>query len=121
MRIILTIAATALVAASGALAEPQWKHVGTVGNRHIVVVAPADAGNTGVLTQAAEAACVAGQPCIVGFWSDQTAAPNAMPMSRAQQEAMVAQYVRNPASGKTELMFKCISETPASTSIKCLH
>jgi len=121
MRVILAIAATVFVAASGALAQSQSKHVGTIGNRHVVIVSPADSGNSAVLTKAAEEACVAGQPCVVGFWSDQTAAPNAMPMSRAQQEAMVAQYVRNPASGKTELMFKCISETPASTSIKCLH
>jgi len=121
MRVNLAIAATAIVAAFGALAEPQWQHVGSLGMRHIVIVGAADSSNPDLLKKAAEDTCGGpAKPCVVAFWSDASAAPNAMPMTQAQQKAMVAQYVRNPASGKTELVLKCTSDSPPADT-KCLR
>ena len=119
MRVNLVIAVAAIAAASGALAQPQWKHVGTLGQRHMMVVEPSAASNAQVLKQAAATACVSAKPCVVAFWSDAAEVPTTMPMTTAQQQAMVAQYVRNPGSGKEELMLKCTSADPAGT--KCLR
>lgn len=119
VNLAVVAASAAIMATSGALAQPQWKHVGTLGQRHMMVVEPAVATNVQLLKQAAATACVAAKPCVVAFWSDAAEVPSTMPMTMAQQQAMVAQYVRNPASGKEELMLKCTSADPAGT--KCLR
>lgn len=119
MRVNLVIAAAAIVVATGVLAQPQWKHVGTLGQRHMMVVEPSVVSNAQLLKQAAATACIPTKPCVVAFWSDAAEVPAAMPMTTAQQQAMVAQYVRNPVSGKEELLMKCTSADPAGT--KCLR
>ena len=115
----ILLAMTAILATSGALAQPQWTHVGTLGQRHLVVVDAAIADNVEQLKKAAAAVCDTVKPCLVAFWSDATAVPAAMPMTAAQQQAMVAQYVRNPASGKEELLLKCPPFNSAGA--KCLR
>ena len=111
--------ATVLAMASGALAQPSWKHVGSLGQRQLVVVEPAAAADSDLLRKAAAAACVPGQPCVVAFWSDIAEVPSSIPMSATQQQAMVAQYIRNPVSGAEELLLKCASDDQAAG--KCLR
>lgn len=121
MNVSLVIVAAVLlsVAAPGALAQPQWKYVGSLGQRQLVVVEASAATDTDLLKQAAAVTCVPDQPCVVAFWSDAAAVPSVMPMSAAQQQAIVAQYLRNPKSGIEELLLKCGSGN--SSSGKCLH
>ena len=121
MKIDLAIAATALVlAASGALAQVQWKEVGSLGQRHIMVVDAAVAGDAQALKQAAATACAAGRPCVVAFWLDAAQVPSSMPMTAEQQQAMVAQYARNPATGNEELLLKC-GPGDSAAGTKCLR
>jgi hypothetical protein len=117
----LTILAamTAILATSGVLAQPQWTYFGTFGQRHLVVVDPAIADNVEHLKKVATVVCDTAGPCLVAFWSDAFAVPASMPMTAAQQQAMVAQYVRNLASGKEELLLKCPPFN--SGSAKCLR
>ncbi|HOE40262.1 MAG TPA: hypothetical protein PLB25_01305 [Rhodoferax sp.] len=115
----ILVASTVIFATSEALAEAQWRHVGTLGQRHLVLMDVAVQDNVEQLNQAARAVCEPSSPCLVAFWSDVAAVPIAMPMSAAQQQAMVAQYVRNPASGKEELLLKCPPYSAASA--KCLR
>jgi hypothetical protein len=110
---------TALLVSSAVLAEVPWKHVGTLGQRHLMVVDASVQDNAEQLKQAALTVCAPGKPCLVAFWADAAAVPAAMPMTSQQQQAMVAQYLRNPASGKETLLLKC---PPYNTgNIKCLH
>jgi len=116
------VAAVIAVATTSVLAEAptsQWKYVGTLGQRHMMVVDAAAAGDAKLLKQAAATACVAGKPCVVAFWEDAAAVPKVMPMTSAEQQAMVAQYMRNPASGKEELLLKCAPGESAGA--KCLR
>lgn len=123
MRIDLaTVAAMVAVAVTpGAYAQVQWKHVTSLGDRHFVLVEPSVAADEVLLKQAAAAACVAAdRACIVAFWSNAAAVPSAMPMTKAQQQAVVAQYMRNPVSGKEELLLRCrLPTNPAGA--KCLR
>lgn len=119
MKRATVIAAAALVAATAAAAQPGWQHVGTLGQRHLMLVEAAAANDAPLLRQAAATTCVADRPCVVAFWVDPAQVPAAMPMSRVQQQAMVAQYFRNPATGQEELLLKCgPAEAPGS---KCLR
>ena len=113
------LACAALALSSVAVADPPWKMAGNIGARHFVVVQAADATDTGLLKEAAVAACPPELPCVVAFWSDSAAVPTAMPMTRTQQAAMVALYVRNPRSGTEELQLKCPPDKPSET--KCLR
>jgi len=121
MRKNLTIylAWAALLASSGVLAEAPWKHVGTLGQRHLMLVDAGVQDNAEQLKQAALTVCAPAKPCLVAFWSDAAAVPAAMPMTSQQQQAMVAQYLRNPASGKESLLLKCPPYNTANT--KCLN
>jgi hypothetical protein len=121
MRIKFTLAAAAiaLAVATGALAQNPWKVVNTIGQRRFVVVEPAAARNTQVLRRAAASTCTPGKPCVVSFWSNPSAVPRTMLMTRPQQQAVVAQYLHNPVTGKEELLLRC-APTDASGA-KCLH
>lgn len=103
---------------SAAPAQPSWKHVSTLGQRHFVVIDAAQASDPQLLKQAAQATCPPAKPCVVAFWSDAAAVPAALPMSREQQAAQVAQYLRNPSSGSEELLLKC--SAAQSAGAKCL-
>jgi hypothetical protein len=92
-------ASMAIEAAPAAQGNAPWRHVGTLGKRHFVVVTPAIAADAEQLKEAAAAVCAEDRVCVVAFWSDPEAVPEAMPMSRAQQDAMVAQYLRNRSNG----------------------
>jgi len=118
---VVTFMALLVITASvsAAPAQSSWKHVGSLGQRQLVVVEPAYASNPELLKTAAAAACVPAQPCVVAFWSDIAEVPSRMPMSAAQQQAMVAQYIRNPVSGAEELLLKCASDDQAAG--KCLR
>lgn len=109
----------ATMTVSSALAQPQWQQVSIIGNRHFVVVNKGAAFDRGVLEKAADSVCGAGKPCVVTFWSDATAVPHSMPMTRTQRDAVVAEYFRNPNSGKNELLLKCRVDNP--TDAKCLR
>lgn len=114
------LAATALTAASGAAkAESQWRHAGAIGMRQFAVVDPAAAGDATLLKQAAKEICPPGQACMVMFWSEAESVPSKMPMTRNQQQAVVAQYLRNPTTGSEELLLKC--QAADSGSVKCLR
>jgi len=120
-RLVTTRAAASALGlvALGALAQAPWKEVRAIGQRHFVVVDASAARNPQVLRQAATAACLPVQPCVVTFWSDAAAVPRAMPMSLAQQQAVRAQYLRNPVTGKEELLLKCLPAGPVG--VKCLR
>jgi hypothetical protein len=114
------VTAAAMLAASGmALAEAPWRHAGTMGMRQFVVVQPAAAADAAVLKRAAREVCLPGQACVVVFWREGAAVPKKMPMTRAQQRAVIAQYFRNPASGNEELLLKCRAGEPSGR--KCLR
>jgi len=115
----ILLSSAALLTSSWVLAEVPWKHVGTLGQRHLVLVDTAVQDNAEQLKQAALTVCAPGKPCIVAFWSDAAAVPTAMPMTSLQQQAMVAQYLRNPASGQETLLLKCPPYNTGNT--KCLH
>ncbi len=118
-KLAILVVSTTILACSGALAESQWKHVGSLGQRHLVLLDAAIADNLDQLKKIATTVCAPAKPCMVGFWSDAAALPAAMPMTAAQQQAMLAQYVRNPASGKEDLLLKC--PPYGSASAKCLR
>ena len=115
----ILLASTTLFASSAVLAEVPWKHVGTLGQRHLMLVDASVQDNAEQLKQAALTVCAAGKPCLVAFWADAASVPAAMPMTSQQQQAMVAQYLRNPASGKETLLLKCPPYNTGNT--KCLH
>ena len=121
MRTPLTIlwASITLLASAAVLAEVPWKHVGTLGQRHLMLVQAGVQDNAEQLKQAALTVCAPGKPCLVAFWADAAEVPTAMPMTSQQQQAMVAQYLRNPASGKESLLLKCPPYSTGNT--KCLH
>ena len=115
-------AATAAVifATAGTVqAAPPWQHVRNIGMRQFVVVDPASSTNAEILKQAAQAVCTPAKACVVMFWSEAAAVPTTMPMTRVQQQAVIAQYMRNPASGSEELLLRCRSNEP--TAAKCLR
>lgn len=95
----IVAASLAIAAASEVQANLPWKHVGTLGQRHFVVVDPANAADETLLKQAAASVCAEARVCVVAFWADPAAVPEAMPMTQAQQQAMVAQYLRNRSNG----------------------
>jgi hypothetical protein len=97
----------ALAAVAFGAAADAAKLVGTQGMRSFVVVSPADAASEAALKQAAASVCKAGSPCQVLFWSDPQLAASKMPLSPAQQQAIVAQYSRNPGTGQETVMLKC--------------
>lgn len=111
----------ALAAAAAGAAEPPrpWQHVGGVGARQFVLVTPAMADDAQALAGAAETLCPGGKPCVVVFWSDPARVPTAMPMSSAQRRAIVAEYVRNPATGSAELVRRC--RGGEGRGVKCLR
>lgn len=83
-----------------------WSVVGTQGIRHFVAVDAAQA-NEAVYRQAASGICAPGKPCIVLFWTDSGQAAAQMPLTRAQRDALAAQYTRNPATGQDVLLLRC--------------
>ena len=111
--------AVAMAAAGAAQAEQPWTHVGSVGQRQFVLVDPDAASDAATLKRAAEAVCEPGKACVVVFWSEAAAVPSQMPMTRPQQQAAVAQYFRNPASGSEELLMRCPANAPLGS--KCLR
>lgn len=112
-------AATVLAASGAGSVESPWNHVGSIGMRQLVVIDPAASGDAEMLKAAANSVCAPDQPCMVMFWSEEAAVPTKMPMTRAQQDAVVAQYLRNPASGSEELLLKCREST--GEGVKCLR
>ncbi len=118
--LVLGLAAAAMLAASGmVLAKPPWRHAGTMGMRQFVVVEPAVSADAETLRQAANEVCPPGRACVVVFWPEGAKVPGKMPMTRAQQRAVVAQYFRNPATGNEELLMKCQADEPRGH--KCLR
>jgi hypothetical protein len=115
----VALAAAALGLVPWARAQTAWKEVGNIGERHFIVVAPADAGNATLIRKAAIAICAPGGPCVVDFWSEAASVPTILPMNPAQREAMVAEYLRNSASGSEALRLRCPPE--AATGPKCLR
>ena len=119
-RLALGVVAAAMLAASGmVMAESMWRHAGTMGMRQFVVVDPARSGDAEMLKQAASKVCATSKACVVVFWSDAAAVPKKMPMTRAQQRAVIAQYFRNETTGSEELLLKCQSDEPKKH--KCLR
>lgn len=119
-RELLCGVAAAMLAAYGmAQAEPPWRHAGSMGMRQFVVVEPSASSDAETLKQAASGVCAANRACVVMFWSEASAVPKKMPMTRAQQRAVVAQYFRNPATGSEELLLKCQGDEPRGQ--KCLR
>jgi microcystin degradation protein MlrC len=115
--VMVTLAA--LVAAPVALAGAPWQQVRTIGQRHFVVVDAAQARNTELLDRAAVELCPSKQACVVTFWSDPASVPMQMPMTRGQQQAVVAQYLRNPVTGKADLLLRCRDGNTRDP--RCLH
>jgi len=115
----LVLAVVAVFAFGSAMAESQWRHAGGMGMRQFVVVRPALAADAETLKQAAREVCSPGRACVVLFWPEGAAVPKKMPMTRAQQRAVIAQYLRNPASGSEELLMKCQAAQPKGS--KCLR
>lgn len=110
----------AMLAASGAaLADPPWRHAGSMGARQFVVVDPAASTDAETLRQAAGEVCTPDRACVVLFWAEAKSVPKKMPMTQAQQQAVVARYFRNPASGNEELLLKCRGDEPGGS--KCLR
>jgi hypothetical protein len=115
----VALAAAALGPAPWAQAQTAWKEVGNIGERHFIVVAPADAANATLIRKAAIAICAPAGPCVVDFWSEAASVPTIMPMNPPQREAMVAEYLRNSASGKEVLRLRCPPDAPAGP--QCLR
>lgn len=112
--------AAAMIAAWGmAQAEPPWRHAGSMGMRQFVVVEPSVSADAETLKQAASGVCAANRACVVMFWSEASAVPKKMPMTRTQHRAVVAQYFRNPATGSEELLLRCQGDEPRGQ--KCLR
>ena len=99
--------AVGLGLAVAALAAPGWQHLGGEGDRHFVLVDPAQANDAGTYRQAASSLCQPGRACVVMFWHDRSAAANRMPLSAAQAAGLRAQYTRVPSTGNERLLFRC--------------
>ncbi len=84
-----------------------------------VVVEPKVAADEGTLMQAVKAVCVPHKACMVVFWSDATAVPTSMPMTHAQQQAVVARYMHNPTGVQEALLLRCRPGEPADA--RCLR
>jgi hypothetical protein len=84
-----------------------------------VVVEPGASADTGTLMQAVKAVCTPRRACMVVFWSDATAVPVSMPMTHAQQQAVVARYMHNPTGVREELLVRCRADEPAGA--RCLR
>lgn len=113
------MAALMLAVCGSALAQAQWRHAGGQGMRHFVVVAPAVSAEVETLKQAAREVCMSDQACVVMFWLEGATVPSRMPMTRAQQQAVVAQFFRNSATGSEVLLLKCKADEP--TGHNCLR
>ncbi|MDO8990556.1 MAG: hypothetical protein Q7U91_13100 [Sideroxyarcus sp.] len=122
MKNVLVLGVTAAVMFSvcgGALAESQWRHAASLGMRRFVVVEPGATGTTEIFMQAARQLCFPGQACGVVFMRDDAAVPKKMPLTRAQQQSVIAQFFRNPVDGNEELLLKCKADEPIEH--KCLR
>ncbi|HLP97427.1 MAG TPA: hypothetical protein VK149_03170 [Sideroxyarcus sp.] len=119
-RLLLAVTAATMLSASGmALADPSWRHAGSIGMRNFIVVEPAISGDAQMLKRAAKKVCNSRKACMVVFMTDAAAVPKKMPMSQAQKQAVVAQYFRNTATGGERLLLKCRADEPRES--KCLH
>lgn len=110
--LVATLCAIPAVALAGG-----WKHLATEGSRHFVVVDAAAAGGEAPFREAASTVCAAKKPCLVLYWTDEGKAASKMPMTKAQSQAIAAQFRRNPASGQDELLLRCTSN---ETTERCL-
>lgn len=117
--LVLGVTMAAMLAVSGVSLAAPWRHAGTMGMRQFVVVDPAVSDDAEALKQAAKEVCTPNQACVVLFWAAASAVPGKMPMTKAQQRAVVAQYFRNPATGTEELLLKCQGDEPRGQ--KCLR
>jgi hypothetical protein len=119
-KVLLTIALAAGVT-SGYMADAAtgWTLLGTQGARSFVVVDLALTGNPAALKEAASAVCKPASPCVVLFWTDAKQAAAKMPLTAAQNQAVVAQYTRNPATGQDRLLLRCKgAEQPGQQCLK---
>ncbi len=119
MMLRLAVAVTLLAAAGTASAAPAWKYVRNIGMWQFVVVEPRVSADTGTFMQAVRAICTPGRACMVVFWSDAAAVPASMPMTHAQQQAVVARYLHNPTGVHDELLLRCRADEPAGS--RCLR
>lgn len=101
--------AAGLAGATLAMAAPGWQHLGGEGDRHFVLVDPAQAQDATPYRQAAANLCKPGRACVVMYWHDRNAATNRMPLSAAQAAGLRAQYTRVPSTGGERLLFRCRS------------
>jgi hypothetical protein len=93
--------------ATAAGAAPGWQHLGGEGDRHFVLVDPAQSQDANAYRQAAASLCKPGRACVVMYWHDRNAAGNRMPLSAAQAAGLRAQYSRVPSTGGERLLFRC--------------
>lgn len=117
--VLVAMAALLFTAAGTALAAPEWRYVRNIGTWQFVVVEPTASANAEILLRAARAICTPTKACMVVFWSDAAAVPTSMPMTRAQQKAVIARYMHNPTGVSEELQLRCREDAPAAA--KCLR
>lgn len=118
--LVLSAAAAVMLAVTGnTLAQGYWHHAATLGMRRFVVVEPGVQDKRGTLERAARDVCAPGQPCGVVFMREAAAVPKKLPLTRAQQESVIAQFFRNPVDGSEELLLKCEAHEPIDH--KCLR
>jgi hypothetical protein len=117
MKLVKLMGALAICASAAMQpATAAWNLTGSQGVRHFVTV-PAGEASEAVYRQAASSVCRPG-PCIVMFWTDVSQAASRMPLTRAQSDALTAQYARNPATGQDSLLLRCAPG--ASAKGRCL-
>ena len=110
VRVAAIAAVTIMLASgsgSGAARAGDWTEVSNQGQSHLVVVATPKEADRRVYQDAIRKLCPAGQQCFIFFWNSDGPVPTHFPFSKAENDAMVANYVVNPQKKYRQIIWNC--------------
>ena len=86
---------------------PYFELKGVQGAMHMVFLKPGHEKDRDGIVRISESICESKRVCIVLFWINETFIPRRLPMSDAQNNAMVAHYVHNRNTAYKRLLLHC--------------
>jgi len=95
-----------------------WTEVSQNGQTHLVVIATTKEKDRRVYQDAIRKLCAEGQACFIFFWNSDGPVPNQFPFSKAENDAMVANYVINPQKKYRQIIWNCRIEPDPNVCFK---
>ena len=84
-----------------------WEFVATQGLMKIVVIEKQREGSRETYQDAIDHLCQPNKYCLLNFWSEKNFVPKKFPMSDAEADAKVAQFIRNPNTNFEQFLWNC--------------